>query len=129
MLYLTNTGVLTIPRNGSVANTFDIALKRYAGSELIFSNLVPFFIGDKFIQFQLTTSQLSDGQWNVSVFVDESLIYSEDLLIKLPQKGVDYESSDVTFGFEAPTFEEVGKRFCLIINNQAILINNNALIL
>ncbi len=128
MLYLTDTGLISIPRNGvKVTDTFDIVLKRYAGSELTFLNLIPFLFADKYIQFSLSTSQLTDGQWTLNLFVNEVLHYQEDVLIKLPQKGIDFETTDIVFGFEAPTFAPETVAKTLTFNNKILVLNNKSL--
>ena len=104
MLYLTETGELTIPKNGLTGSeSFTLTFKRYAGAEVILSNQVPFFVGINEITFQVFSSDFSDGQYEL-IAETTGYRYSEDLLVNLPRKGIVFETSDVTFNFVAPTY-------------------------
>ena len=104
MLYLNDNGVLTIPTD-AVNTTYTIDLKRYAGEALSY-NLIPFFIGGRYVSFNLPTSALSDGQYRLELKLADTVLYSEDLRVNLPSKGIGFIAPEIAFKYVAPTFIE-----------------------
>jgi hypothetical protein len=104
VLYLNDNGVLTIPTD-AVNTTYTIDLKRYAGEALSY-NLMPFFIGGRYVSFNLPTSDLSDGQYKLELKLANTVLYIEDLRVNLPRKGIGFIAPEIAFKYVAPTFIE-----------------------
>lgn len=104
MLFLSDNGQLSIPRNNLAGTeTFSFTFKRYAGTELFFSGIVPFFVGINELKFNIPIVDFADGQYSMTVTTD-GYSYSEDVLVELPQQGFIINPTEVLFNYLAPTF-------------------------
>lgn len=113
MLYLSGNGRVAIPVEAQNV-TYTIELERYAGEDITFTS-VPFFIGSRFVEFNLPIGALSDGQYKMNLKIGSTLIYSEDLRVNLPRKGIDFIAPSIDFSFVAPTF--IGDNWILTSGN------------
>jgi 5-hydroxyisourate hydrolase-like protein (transthyretin family) len=107
MIYISEDGQFSVnlaAEGVAFDATISIEFMRLLGDT---TNITPSILNatERFFSFQISTNQLTAGQYVLRFFVGEELVYSEAATIDVEESsGVSYVFDDSDFKWEAPTF-------------------------